>query len=132
MTSMAPELSRRRARPRHGWLLACLALACVASATPAHAQSPPGRDKARVCATCHGANGISTLPNAPNLAGQPEIYLVEQLRNYRGGKRQHEVMAVIAKPLSDEDIRDLAAWYAAFGIEVKCPPGVAACAGSGQ
>ena len=94
---------------------------------PAHAQTPPGRDKARLCVTCHGPVGISTLPNAPNLAGQPEIYLSEQLKNFRSGKRQQEVMSVIAKSLSDDDIRDLAAWYAAIGIETVCPTGLEGC-----
>ena len=78
-----------------------------------HAADPTaGRTKAAACATCHGQAGLSTLPNAPNLAGQPAIYLEEQLKNYRSGKRQHEVMTVVAKPLSDADIEDLAAWYA--------------------
>jgi len=72
-----------------------------------------------VCAVCHGAQGLSTLPNAPHLAGQPEIYLTEQLKNYRSGKRSHEVMSVIAKPLGDQDIDNLAAWYASLQIEVR-------------
>ena len=55
----------------------------------------------------------------PHLAGQPEVYLVEQLRNYRSGKRHHEVMSVIAKPLSDQDIEDLAQWYASLQIRVE-------------
>ena len=80
-----------------------------------------GRQKAANCATCHGAVGLSTLPNAPNLAGQPEIYLVEQLRAYRSGKRVNEVMSVVARPLSDRDIEDLAAWFGSIRIEAKAP-----------
>lgn len=76
---------------------------------------------AQMCATCHGANGLSTLLNAPHLAGQPAIYLVEQMKAYRSGKRSHEVMNVVAKPLSDADIDALAAWYASIKIEVKAP-----------
>ena len=72
------------------------------------------------CNVCHGANGLSQLPNAPNLAGQPEIYLVEQLKNYRNGKRANEVMSVLAKPLTDDDIANLAAWFAS--IEIKATP----------
>lgn len=60
-------------------------------------------------------------PNVPNLAGQPEIYLVEQLRNYRGGKRRHEVMSYIAQPLSDQDIDNLAQWYASLQLRVEQP-----------
>lgn len=74
---------------------------------------------AAACAVCHGAQGLSTLPNAPHLAGQPEIYLAEQLRNYRSGKRSHEIMSVIAKPLTDKQIDDLSAWYASLLVEVR-------------
>jgi cytochrome c553 len=73
------------------------------------------------CITCHGANGLSTLPNAPHLAGQPMIYLVEQMKAYRSGKRAHEVMGVIAKPMSDADIDAVSGWYSAIKIEVKAP-----------
>jgi cytochrome c553 len=90
---------------------------CVGDA----ADPTAGRTKAAACATCHGQTGISVLPNAPNLAGQPGIYLEEQLRNYRSGKRQHEVMSIVAKPLSDADIEDLAAWYAAIRVEATVP-----------
>jgi cytochrome c553 len=70
---------------------------------------------------CHGQDGYSTLPNAPHLAGQPAAYLEEQLRNYRSGRRQHEVMTLIAKPLSDADVENLAAWYSSISISVKPP-----------
>jgi cytochrome c553 len=81
-----------------------------------------GRAKANAaCAVCHGPTGMSMMPNAPHLAGQPAIYLVEQLKNYRSGKRAHEVMAVIAKPLTDAEIEDLAAWYASLQISVQAP-----------
>jgi cytochrome c553 len=63
--------------------------------------------------------GISNMPDAPHLAGQPEIYLAAQLRAYRSGERKHEVMAVMAKPLSDDDIGNLAAWFASIKVEAK-------------
>jgi cytochrome c553 len=78
-----------------------------------------GKTKSANCAGCHGVQGLATLPNAPNLAGQPQIYLSEQLKNYRSGKRAHEVMSVIAKPLSDAEIDDLSSWYASLKIEVR-------------
>jgi cytochrome c553 len=78
-----------------------------------------GRTKAQSCATCHGPSGISQMPNVPHLAGQPEFYTVEQLKAYRSGKRVHEVMNVVAKPLADADINDLAAWYASIEIAAK-------------
>lgn len=74
-----------------------------------------------VCALCHGALGVSMLPNAPNLAAQPAIYLAEQLKNYRSGKRSHEVMSVIAKPLTDTEIDDMSAWYASLQMDVREP-----------
>ncbi|WP_287879327.1 MULTISPECIES: cytochrome c [Acidovorax] len=81
-----------------------------------------GRTKANgACAVCHGPTGIAMVPNAPNLAGQPAIYLTEQLHNYRSGKRSHEVMTVIAKPLTDAEIDDLAAWYSSLQISVQAP-----------
>lgn len=78
-----------------------------------------GKQKAQSCVMCHGENGIAQMPGAPNLAGQPAQYLAEQLKQYRSGKRANEIMGVIAKPLSDQDIADLAAWYASIPIEVK-------------
>jgi cytochrome c553 len=60
-------------------------------------------------------------PDAPNLAGQPVIYLAAQLRAYRSGARKHEVMAVMAKPLSDDDIQNLAAWFASIRVEASAP-----------
>ncbi len=92
----------------------------------AGAQSPAdeantGKARAAPCAACHGALGLSQLPNAPHLAGQPAIYLREQLRQYRSGKRQNEVMSIIAKPLTDQAIDELAAWYASIRISVSPP-----------
>lgn len=80
-----------------------------------------GQVKAGMCMTCHGAYGLSTMPNAPHLAGQPAIYIEEQLKQYRSGKRANEVMAVMAKPLTDKEIENLAAWYASIPIEVGQP-----------
>ena len=95
------------------------AIALWGTAALAQAGDPvAGKARAAMCVTCHGAVGLSQLPNAPHLAGQPAIYLVEQLKNYRSGKRPNEVMAVMAKPLSDLEIENLAAWYASIEIAV--------------
>ena len=104
----------RRALP---WL--ALLAACAGGAQAGDVQA--GRSKALPCVVCHGALGISMMPNAPHLAGQPEIYLAEQLRNFRSGRRPHDVMSVIARPLSDRDIEDLAAWYASLQVQVREP-----------
>jgi cytochrome c553 len=99
-------------------VLACV-LACGIGAS--HADVQLGRAKAKMCAVCHGEFGVGVLPDAPNLAGQPEIYLAEQLKAYRGGKRSNEIMNVIAKPLTDAEIADLASWFASIAIEAKPP-----------
>lgn len=97
------------------------ALACAAFGAYAN-DVAEGRAKAEVaCALCHGPTGQATLPNAPNLAGQQAIYLNEQLKNYRSGKRQNEVMNMIAKPLTDADISHLAAWFSAIKVTVEAP-----------
>lgn len=93
----------------------------LASAAAGAADPQAGRAKAAACAVCHGQAGISTVPNAPHLAGQPALYVEEQLRNYRSGKRLHEQMNVVAKPLSDADIGELAAWYASIRIDATPP-----------
>ena len=81
-----------------------------------------GRAKAdAACALCHGFNGVATMPGAPNLAGQNAIYLSEQLKNYRSGKRHHEVMTYIAKPLTDAEIAQLAAWFSSIKVSVETP-----------
>lgn len=62
------------------------------------------------------------MPDAPHLAGQPAMYLAAQLKAYRSGARRHEVMSVIAKPLSDDEIESLAAWYSSQKISVQPTP----------
>jgi cytochrome c553 len=104
----------------HGFLLATFFLSAALSSGNAEAGDiNAGKEKAQSCTMCHGANGVAQMPGAPNLAGQPAQYLAEQLKNYRSGKRSNEIMGVIAKPLSDEDISNLAAWFASIPIEVK-------------
>jgi cytochrome c553 len=100
------------------WFISLLLVAFSSWADDATA----GRAKADVaCALCHGPNGVATLPNAPNLAGQQALYLSEQLKNYRSGQRQNAVMGVIAKPLTDAEIAQLAAWYSAIKVTVELP-----------
>jgi cytochrome c553 len=99
-------------------LPACMSYA--AGETKTGEQRDP-RAKATQCNVCHGANGVAVAPATANLAGQQREYIEEQLKNYRSGKRPHEVMAVMAKPLSDDDITNLAMWYAAIVVEVKVP-----------
>ncbi len=80
-----------------------------------------GKRKSMSCAACHGANGIAVLPNAGNLAGQPIQYLKKALHDFKSGARKQENMSVVAPSLSDQDIEDLAAYYAAFQVTVTPP-----------
>lgn len=97
------------------------ALLALSPAVPA-ADAAAGRQKAQqACAVCHGPLGIANAPETPNLAGEPAGYLARQLQAFRSGARKHEVMAVIAKGLSDAEIDDLAAWFASVKVEAKAP-----------
>lgn len=80
-----------------------------------------GKQKAGMCAVCHGIDGIAKQPDAANLAGESTIYLTRQLEAFRAGERKHEQMSIIAQGLSDEDIGDLAAWYSSLKVTVTMP-----------
>lgn len=80
-----------------------------------------GKDKAVKCVPCHGRDGVARLPNAATIAGENAQYLVKQLKAFRSGERLDPQMSVVAKPLSDEDIADLAAWYASIKFTVEMP-----------
>jgi cytochrome c553 len=66
---------------------------------------------AQTCVACHGTDGIGILPEYPNLAGQHEDYLRHSLKAYRSGQRKNAVMAGMAAPLTDADIKELARYY---------------------
>ena len=110
-----------RTLPRRRLALAALALALGLPAAQA-SDIAGGRQKAQVCAVCHGPQGLSVTPDAPHLAGQPALYTAAQLRAYRSGARKHEVMAVMAKSLTDADIANLSAWFASIRVEAQLPP----------
>ncbi|MGA0561157.1 c-type cytochrome [Ancylobacter sp. VNQ12] len=106
-------------------LLAAVTLLCVgALVPPAMAQDAKagGAKASAQCAVCHGRDGVSQLPVAPNLAGQVEFYLVKALEDFRAGRRVNEMMTVVSKDLTDADIANLAAWYASIRISVQPPP----------
>jgi cytochrome c553 len=73
-----------------------------------------GQAKSAVCAACHGPQGIAIAPNFPNLAGQSATYLYVQLESFKHGQRSDPVMSGQAAALSDEDMRNLATYYAAL------------------
>ena len=86
----------------------------VAIGAPAHAADlEAGKRKAETCAACHGADGNATIPGTPSLAGQPVYFTHWQLIKYRDGRRKDQQMSPFAQALSDTDMADLAAYYAA-------------------
>ncbi|WP_404301767.1 c-type cytochrome [Alicycliphilus denitrificans] len=98
-----------------------MAAALAAPAFPAFAQQKPAKpDLAKgeasysaVCAACHAADGNSTIAANPSLAQQHPQYLVKQLQEFKSGKRADPVMQGMASMLSDDDMRNVAAWLAA-------------------
>lgn len=96
-----------------------LALATVCTvlgvAAGAHAAGDmnAGKTKASTCAGCHGAEGLGNAQN-PALAGKAAPQLAQQMRDYKSGARQHLMMNQMMKPLSEQDIENLAAYYASL------------------
>lgn len=91
-------------------------LATLALCAPLHAagDAAKGKAKAAACAACHGPAGKAVLPNTPNLAGQVASYLEIALKAYRDGKRSDPMMSPMAKPLTDDDIANLAAHFSSL------------------
>jgi cytochrome c553 len=73
-----------------------------------------GQRKSQACQACHGVDGRGSDPSYPVLAGQYASYLAQALGDYRAGRRNSPVMGGIAAQLTDQDILDLAAWYASL------------------
>jgi cytochrome c553 len=87
--------------------------AALAVGAVAHAGDPAaGKEKAKVCAACHGENGISQAPDFPKLAGQYNDYLVRVMNDYKTGARKNAIMAGQVANLKKEDIADLSAYFA--------------------
>jgi cytochrome c553 len=93
-----------------------VALAALSAATPvwsAGGDAAAGQTKAAVCAACHGVDGNSVDPQYPKIAGQHAEYIAEQLALFKSGKRQNPIMLGFAMTLSDQDMLDLGAYFAA-------------------
>jgi cytochrome c553 len=100
----------------------CALVLCAAGDGFAAGDAAAGRQKALACQTCHGLDGKAKIPEAPNLAGQSEAYLVKALNDYRSGARKNDMMSLVAPTLKDKDIDDLAAYYSAIEVTVGAPP----------
>ncbi|MBS0531592.1 MAG: cytochrome c4 [Proteobacteria bacterium] len=95
-------------------ILAAFLAAAVAGPACA-ADVAAGKAKAtEVCSACHGENGISTTENIPSLAGQQDQFIQWQLVFFRAGTRKNEQMQPVVEPLTNEDIRNLGAYFASL------------------
>jgi len=83
----------------------------MSSLTMATVAADNAPEKSRLCAGCHGTNGISTNPRIPNLAGQKRDYLIREINDYRKGERVDPMMSNVAKGLSDDEIEELAEYF---------------------
>jgi cytochrome c553 len=92
---------------------AIAALLGVFGTAQAGGDAQAGKTKAATCAGCHGANGEGVKPNPP-LAGKPEAQFIQAIKDYKSGKRPNPVMKTFAAQLSDQDVANLAAYYASL------------------
>lgn len=100
------------------------ALICIfglAIAFPTQAgDAAAGKDKSTTCAACHGPDGNSPTPDFPRLAGQHEDYLLRALHDYKLGNRKNPIMQGQVANLGEQDMADLAAWFASqSGLEIR-------------
>jgi len=98
-------------------LSAVVAAAAIAASSAFAADIEAGKAKSASCTACHGPAGISAVGMWPNLAGQKEEYLAKQLKAFREGTRTEPTMSPMAAPLSDEDIANIAAYYASLSCK---------------
>ena len=92
--------------------LAALVLGLFAFAPVSAADIAAGKEKAELCAGCHGEGGISQTENIPSLAAQPDQFLQWQLVFFRGGSRKSEQMQPLVEEITNDDIRNLGAYFA--------------------
>ena len=94
-----------------------VSVAVLVSGAAVAGDAAAGKAKSATCAGCHGAEGVSSNPLWPNLAGQKEAYLVKQIKAFRDGTRTDPMMSPMAKPLTDDDIANLAAYFSSRGAK---------------
>ena len=85
----------------------------VVGAAQAGGNAQAGKNKAATCAGCHGANGEGIAPN-PALAGKKEDQIIQAMKDYKSGKRANLVMKTFASQVNDQEVADLAAYYASL------------------
>jgi len=97
---------------KFAWIASVMAALCIAGPAGA-SDAAAGAQKSAVCMACHGATGNSVNPEWPSLAGQHESYIAEQLANFKQGVRTNPLMSPMAAALSEAEMKDLGAHYAA-------------------
>jgi cytochrome c553 len=85
----------------------------IAGTAQAAGDAAAGKAKAAMCAACHGDNGQGVAPN-PALAGKPEAEQIKALKDYKSGAKSNPLMSPMAAMLSDQDMENLAAYYASL------------------
>ena len=98
---------------------AMTALLLLCGTVAADGDAEAGKTKSASCSACHGADGNSANPVWPSLAGQHAKYIAIQLQAFKDGNRQDPMMTPMAAPLSDQDIQDIAAFYATQSMSPK-------------
>jgi len=98
---------------RIAWLIPAAAFAILPAVRLPAADPDAGTQKAEPCAACHGPGGVASIPGMPSLAGMPAFYTHWQLIMFRDGRRRDPAMSPVAERLSDTDMADLAAYFAA-------------------
>lgn len=95
--------------------------AWYSSQTPVASLAPrqTAENAPEACTACHGADGIALIGDAPNLAGETVMYIDTQLKAFRTGKRQHDIMSGVAAEMSNDDIRAVAEWYSSVQFKVE-------------
>ncbi len=109
-----PERARVKAARLFILLAATIAVAAPAVAAAPQVGDAAAKAKAAVCAACHGAGGLSQVPNIPSLAGEPDQFLEWQMVLFRSGAREDPLMSPIAQTLSDDDVQVLGRYFAAL------------------
>jgi cytochrome c553 len=80
-----------------------------------------GRKVASKCVACHGIDGQSKNPEAPNITAQVERYIIKALKRYQSGDRQDPMMSMIVKQLKDDDIANVAAYFSSIKVTIEKP-----------
>ena len=105
-----------------GFVVSLAAFVACSTAAEAAGDAVLGKKVMLKCQVCHGKDGLAKLPDAPNIAGQKEAYLVKARTAFKAGERKNEQMTIVIKGLSDEDIANVAAYYSSIKITVQVPP----------